>query len=240
MYSVGMPPTVSSPPGRPRGTLDLSAIVRTALDLLDTDGPGAMSVRAVARRLGVAPNALYTYVPHRAALERAVVEQVLSEVQTGLLSDESLDWRRRTLGYARDLRAVLLRHPGAAGLFMTAPMDGPTAIEVGELLMVALVEGGLADDDAACGTYLLIVHVLGSVALEVAETDGRPPLMPEADRVRERRAALEHIDPHAWPRTAAAVPVMAGWISSRQFDWGLDCLLDGMQHPRQGGWHQGG
>ena len=66
---------------------------------------------------------------------------------------------------------------------------------------------------------MLIVFVLGSVALEVAETDGRPPLHPEEIRIEERLAALGAVDPAAFPRTAETATVSAGWVSSAQFAW---------------------
>jgi len=111
---------------------------------------------------------------------------------------------------------------------MTAPMDGPTAVVVGELLMAALEEAGLAAEDAARATYLLIVQVIGSVALDVAETDGHAPLHDERDRIAERRRALDGVDPATLPRTAAAADVMASWIGEEQFRWALDTVLDGI------------
>ena len=73
-----MQETPSAPPrrGRPR-TLEPEQVVGAALELVDESGPDGLSVRAVAGRLGVQPNAVYTYVASRAALEQAIVEQVL-------------------------------------------------------------------------------------------------------------------------------------------------------------------
>jgi AcrR family transcriptional regulator len=196
--------------------------------LLDEGGPTALSVRAVAGRLGVRPNALYTYVSDRQALERAVVERVLAEADVALLEGPAGSWRSRLSGYAVALRVVLLRHPGAVPLFMTAPMDGPTALMVGERLIATLVSAGLDAVDASRATYLLIVQVLGSVALEVAETDGRPPLPPEGQRVAERREALSQVPAEAFPWTAATVDTAASWISTAQFLWQVELLLDGL------------
>ena len=63
----------------------------------------------------------------------------------------------------------MLQHPAAALLIMTAPMDGPTALLVGERLIDAFTEGGLSPDDASRSSYALMVQVLGFLALEVAE-----------------------------------------------------------------------
>lgn len=213
--------------GRPR-TLTTDTVTAAALAELDEGGPAALSVRRVATRLGMAPNAVYTYVADRADLERALVERVLGEADTGLLDGPPGQWRQRVQRYAAALRGVLLAHPGAVPLFMIAPMDGPTALRVGEGLLAALRDGGADLTAASRGAYALVVHVLGSTALEVAETDGRPPLPPEEERVAGRRARLDGLPAGGFPLTAATVATAASWIGAEQFHWGLDRLLDGI------------
>ncbi len=196
-------------------------IVATALELLDGGGADAVSIRSVATRLGVNPNAVYTYVASRADLERLVAEHILGAVA---FPGAAASWADRIVRFAADLRAELLRHPAVAQLLMRAPMDGAAARAVGEWLMAALAEG-MDAEDAARTTYLVIVHVLGSVALEAAETAGVPPLPPESERIAQRRGALADVDAQRWPRTAAARDVMADWISGAQFEWGLRRIL---------------
>ncbi|MFN8624047.1 MAG: TetR/AcrR family transcriptional regulator C-terminal domain-containing protein [Chloroflexota bacterium] len=220
-----------STPTRRRGPsrrLDESAVVAAALAVLDEGGPQALSVRSVAARLGLQPNALYTYVADRAALERAVAEAVLGTADVDVLHDPALPPRARITAYAHRLRTTLLAHPGVAPLLLSAPMDGPAALLVGELLLGTLADAGLSPDDAARATYLLIVLLVGSVALEVAETDGRAPLPPEEARIAGRRAAMAAIPADALPRTAAAADVMAAWIGTDQLDWMLERTLDGI------------
>jgi TetR/AcrR family tetracycline transcriptional repressor len=200
--------------------------------VLDEGGADGLSIRAVASRLGLHPNAVYTYVADRAALERLVAERVLSRVEPTILAGPPEGWRSRILDYADALRSELLRHPPVVFLLMRAPMDGPHARRIGEHLMAALAAGGLEPDAAVRGSYALITYVLGSVALEVAETDGRPPLPPEHERVAARRSALSGVDAAEWPRTAASVDVIADWISTGQFRWGLERILDGIARSK--------
>ena len=182
----------------------------------------------MAGQLGVRPNAIYTYVADRAQLERAVVERILSLADVSLLDGPSRSWRRRVTSYANALRGVLLAHPGAAALFMSAPMDGPSALLVGERLIGIFIDAGLSPEDASRATYAFIVHVLGSVALEVAETDARPPLRPEAERVRDRLEALSQVPQDAFPNSARTARIAAQWITSDQFNWDVTVLLDGV------------
>lgn len=219
-------------PGR---TLSQQRVTQAALAVLDRGGHGALSVRAVAAELGVRPNALYTYVADRAALEQAVVEQVLAGADLDLLGGPRRSWRRRIKAYAGSLRQALLARPAAVPLFLTAPMTGPVALQVGEELLRALGDAGLGPEDAARACWVLIVYVLGSVALDVAETDGRAPLPSERDRTSGRLAGFRTVDAAAFPRTAAAAPVMAAWVSTEQFQWGLDRVLDGLTPQRAAG-----
>ena len=206
----------------------MDRVVDAALAVLDREGAHALGIRAVAAELGVRPNALYTYVADRATLERAVVERVLSLADLATLTAPGLGWRERITEYAIGLRATLHAHPGAAALLMSAPMDGPTALAVGELLMAALEGAGLDPDDAARGSYLVIVSVIGAVALDVVEVPG-PAVPPETDWVAARQAALEKVDHGSLPRTAAATPVIAAWVGEAQFRWSLRAVLDGLE-----------
>ena len=73
---------------------------------------------------------------------------------------------------ALELRAELLAHPGSVHLLLAGSLDGPNARAVNETLLTILSGAGLDPDDAARAAHLLNVHVLGSVALEVAGPDG--------------------------------------------------------------------
>lgn len=212
----------------PKRSLTLERVVDAALEVVDAGGPTALSIRSVATRLGVLPNALYTYVESRAALERELVERVLAESDIALLAASNPPWRRRIVDYALSLRTTMLEHPAVALLIMTAPMDGPAALLVGERLIDAFTEAGLSPADASRSSYALMVQVLGFLALEVAETEARPPLPDEAVRVGERRAALDFLDAADWPMTAATRDVTAQWISTEQFTWSVERLLDGI------------
>ena len=75
---------MTTPTGRmrrgPRRALSEEEILDAALGLLDEGGANAASVRGIAARVGVAPNAVYTYFPDKAAVVKALVERLLWEV----------------------------------------------------------------------------------------------------------------------------------------------------------------
>jgi TetR/AcrR family transcriptional regulator, tetracycline repressor protein len=79
----------------PRRALTEEEILDAALDLLDDGGPDAASVRGIAARVGVAPNAIYTYFPHKAAVITALVERLLGQVDHDVFADRERPWRER-------------------------------------------------------------------------------------------------------------------------------------------------
>jgi AcrR family transcriptional regulator len=66
---------------RPRGSLTREEIINEALALLEEHGSGALSMRRLADRLGVAPNALYTHVRGKADLIDGLVDQVYAGLE---------------------------------------------------------------------------------------------------------------------------------------------------------------
>jgi AcrR family transcriptional regulator len=212
----------------PRRALTEDDILDAALSLLDDGGPDAASVRGIAARVGVAPNAVYTYFPDKAAVVKAVVERLLGEVDHDVFADRSRPWRERVQSLALDLRAHLSTHPGAISLMVGGPMNGPHALALNERLLELFADAGLDPTAAARASYLLIVYVFGSIALEVADQHQPGPLPPEADRIATRERAFSATPAGQFPHSAAAAATMAGYISTGQYLWGLRRVLDGI------------
>ena len=212
----------------PRRALTEDEILDAALSLLDDGGPDAASVRGIAARVGVAPNAVYTYFPDKAAVIKALAERLLGEVDHDVFADRSRPWRARIEALAIDLRAHLSAHPGAVGLMIGGPMDGPHALALNERLLELLADAGLDRADAARAAYLIIVYVFGSLALEVADVHQPGRLPPEPERVATRQRALSATPADRFPHSAAAAATMAGYISTEQFLWGLHRVLEGI------------
>jgi TetR/AcrR family tetracycline transcriptional repressor len=220
-------PATRRRPG-PRRALTEDEILDAALSLLDEGGPEAASVRGIAARVGVAPNAVYTYFPDKAAVIKALVERLLGEVDHDVFADRSRPWRERVEALALDLRALLSAHPGAVSLMVGGPMNGAHALALNERLLELLGDAGLDRTEAARAAYLLIVYVFGSMALEVADVHQAGRLPSESDRIAARQRAYSATPTEPFPRSSAAAPTMAGYISTDQYLWGLRRVLDGI------------
>ena len=101
----------------------IDEIIATARTLLEKDGPGAISIRAIARQVGVSAPAIYRYFPSLDALMRALNDSVISELCAAVepCADSS--------GASFAFRAWALDHPAsfrfALGL-SGHPADGQT------------------------------------------------------------------------------------------------------------------
>ena len=212
----------------PRRALSEEMILDAAVDLLDEGGIPAASVRSIAARVGVAPNAVYTYFPSKAAVLQGVVERILGEVEHDAVVDVARPWRERVEALALHLREQVLAHPAAVPLMIGGPMDGSNALTLNEQLLELLCDAGLTLPDAARASYLIVVYVFGSMALNVAHAPDSGPLPPEADRVAARRERFSSIPAESFPRSAAATDTIASFVTTEQFRWGLHRLLDGI------------
>jgi TetR/AcrR family transcriptional regulator, tetracycline repressor protein len=214
-------------PGR-RRALTEDEILDAALSLLDEGGRQAASVRGIAARVGVAPNAVYTYFPDKAAVVAALVERLLGEVDHDVFADRERPWRERVEALALELRGRLSAHPGAVDLVAGGPLSGRNALAINERLLQLLGDAGLPATDAARASYVLIVYVFGSIALEVADVDHAGALPPESERVAARQGSYSATPADRFPLSAAAAPTMAGYVATEQYLWGLRRILDGI------------
>ena len=211
----------------PRRALTEDEILDATLQLLDEGGANAASVRGIAARVGVAPNAVYTYFPDKAAVIGALVERLFGDIDHGVFADRTQPWRQRVESLAVELQARLAAHPGAVTLMIGQPRTGPHALALGERLLELFADAGLTPTDAVRSSHLLFGYVFSSVALN--NTELKEPGSPStAERIAARQQAFAAAPARQFPRIVAAAATMASTISAEQYLWGLHRILDGI------------
>lgn len=97
-------------------------ILDQALALVDERGLAAMSMRAVAERVGLTSMALYPYVGGKDALLDGLVDllhlELGAEAGQNAVAAAEMDWRPRLRALGRAVRALAARHPGAFPLLL--------------------------------------------------------------------------------------------------------------------------
>ena len=126
-------------------SLDVEAIIDTAVSLADDAGLEAVTLRRIATRLSVTPMALYRYVDGKDELLDAMADRLYEELVTP--AGEDGDWWQELARLARSTRRVLLARPWAAPLF-ARPLAGPNARALDEALQGALRTAGFSAAEA--------------------------------------------------------------------------------------------
>ncbi len=212
-----------------RRTLTRDRVVAEALDAIAEHGVDALSMRALATRLGVVPAALYRHVHNKEQLHDLVLDGVLAEVDYQL--DHSLAWTAQIKALAHRLRAVLETHPGIAGLLKIRDPLGPHSLALAEAFLAPLHAAGLSARETGLAFSLIYDYILGFTLSNPASVNEQ--------RVRD---AATRIKLHAFLRSLPAdrFPTLIAvgehvWVDNRdeRFTAGLDTLLDGLDAARR-------
>ncbi|GGI45281.1 TetR/AcrR family tetracycline transcriptional repressor [Agromyces flavus] len=218
----------------PRRSVTHAEILGAAFELLETKGFDAVSVRGVAGALGLTPTAMYTYYPNKQALLAGMVEQVFGRLAIDAAPADGSDStsatdvagaRARVLALAHALRDLLVDRPGAVGLLLATPLDGPNATRVDEELLAAFTAAGLDLVAADRATQAVRVHVLGAVAFDAA----RAARVVEAAAEPEAPAASSDTlwdDLESFPLADRSRELDDDPV--QRFAWSVERLLDGL------------
>jgi AcrR family transcriptional regulator len=220
-----------SPPDageKPRRALTRERVVAEALTVISTDGAGALSMRALATRLGVVPAALYRHVRSKEQLLDLVVDGVLAEVdcQPG----PALAWTEQVEVLAHRLRAVLEDHPGIAGLLKTRDPLGPHSLALAEAFLEPLQAAGLPPRETALAFCLIYDYTLG-FALTDRTTVNEQRVQDTATR-RQLHAFFQSLPADRFPALAALGEHIWAGNRDQRFTTSLDTLLSGIQTAR--------
>lgn len=162
-------------------------MVRTALEILDEHGAGAVSMRTIARRLDVRMNTVLWHVKSKARLEELMADAIVAGTS---LDDLPEHWRERAAEIARRYRRALLAHRDGAAVVAGTYAGEPATLDIAEALVAALLDGGLSDREAAWTCWSLIYLVLGLTQEEQALPDRSI-----RDLAVGRRPALQRVFP---------------------------------------------
>ncbi len=213
---------------RPR-TLTRQRVVAEAIAVIGAHGVDALSMRALATRLGVVPGALYRHVRNKEQLHDLMVDGVLAEVDHEV--DRSIAWTERVKALAHRLRTVLESHPGIAGLLKTRDPLGPHSLALAEALLAPLNEAGLPERQAGLAFSLVYDYTVG-FALG-SRTSINEQRVRDAVTRRKLHAFLRSLPVDRFPALVALGEYV--WVDNRdeRFTAGLDTLVDGLEAARR-------
>jgi AcrR family transcriptional regulator len=169
--------------------LTRESIVDAALDLLDEQGIDALTLRALAARLGVRAPALYWHVASKQELLDEMGTEIQRRVQAAMTAAPIADWRDGLAHYGRVLRQEYLAHRDGARTFSGTRLTDPEVLRAQEPWLAQWTAAGLDLRDAVDAAELVTAFVVGFV-IEEQERAQSAASDPGRYAVDQRDAAL--------------------------------------------------
>jgi AcrR family transcriptional regulator len=199
-----------------RERLTRERVIEAALKVMDTEGLESVSMRRVAREVGVEAMSLYHHVRDKEDLLQGICALVMGSFE---FPDESGDWMQRTKAGARAWRRVLQAHPDLTLLFAETHGPAPMAAESlkpTELALGLLKEAGLSDRETVMAFHAFGGYIQGFVMMESGSMKGD-------------LSDMAAISAEAFPVLASVCGCWGEIGGDEQFEFGLDLLIRGLQ-----------
>lgn len=213
--------TKAEPGPRARERLTRERVVDAALRVMDEEGLEAVSMRRVAREVGVEAMSLYNHVLDKEDLLAAIQQKVFSEFAFEALPDDPFGNGARVAHAWRDLMRA---HPALIEI-MAEKHQAPISIDAlrpMEKALEVLRSMGVPDRDAMQVFHAFGGYIQGFVMME------RQLAFAERDP-EHFEDVLSQLSSQDLPCVAAAMPYMADCDLDQQFDFGLDLMLQGLK-----------
>lgn len=205
-----------------RAPLSRERVIEAATHVADAGGITAVTMRAVARELGVEAMSLYHHVPTKEALIRDLADAVFAEIDLPVAGEP---WREQMSRRCHSAREVLARHPWGLGLIESQRQPGPSTITHHERVLACLRHGGLSPRLAAHAFSVLDSYVYGFVLTELSL-----PFAPgegAEDMLREMALSQEEF-PYLVEMALENV-IGKDYAYADEFNHGLDLILDALE-----------
>ncbi|MGH2407789.1 MAG: TetR/AcrR family transcriptional regulator C-terminal domain-containing protein [Candidatus Limnocylindrales bacterium] len=207
----------------PRARLTRERVLLGAMAMADEGGIEGLSMRRLARTLGVEAMSLYHYAQNKDDILGGIVDLVVREIE---LPTAEGDWKPSVRASAISAHNVLRRHPWACDLLMSGPRISPARLRMIDALVGRLTDAGLPDEQTDLAYHALDAHILGFTLWEAGYTTGLKDMPTDlATVVRELNLdeypnLLAHAEYHQRPRRPG---------QKTEFEFGLDLILDGLE-----------
>ena len=207
-----------------REPLNRERILDAALELADADGLDGLSMRKLAKELGVEAMSLYNHVSNKADILDGLAERVFGQIER---PDPALPWQERVRSLAMTMFRAFRRHP-VVPLALVTDQSNPTstrALEPLDCVLGALYDAGF--DDVGVRRALTAVNALifGSVMLSTGGFTGD-----FADHVARQEADVyvRRIDPARLPHFSRLLRHVPEVDPEADFEQALDTLIRGL------------
>jgi AcrR family transcriptional regulator len=209
----------------PRERLTRERVVDAALAIMDREGLEAVTMRRVAREVGVEAMSLYNHVDDKNDLLHGVCDRIMSGFE--FPDTDGKNWADRCRDGARAWRRLLQAHPDVMRLFAETHGPSPSSVDSlrpTEFALSLLREAGLSDRDTVQAFHAFGGYIQGFVMMEGGSIKG--------DHAGNDEHGMEFsasASPELFPCLNAVAQYFAECDADEQFEYGLDLMIRGLQ-----------
>ena len=217
---------MDQPPKKPKNRLSRDIVVRKAIEIANHDGIHALSMRRLAKDLGVEAMSLYHHFPSKEALLDTMIDLVFTEI---VLPPKG-KWRDRLRARAISARAALVRHRWALGLMESRTSPGMVTLQHHDAMLGCLRRNGFSIAAAAHAYSLLDSYVYGFVLQQL-----NLPFNTFEESGEAAQSIMTAVAAGQYPylvELATQHVLLPGYDYAKEFEIGLDVVLKGLEQLR--------
>jgi AcrR family transcriptional regulator len=200
-------------------------VLRAAVALADEAGFESLTMRKLAKDLGVEAMSLYNHVANKDDLLDGIVDIVFSEIE---LPSVDVDWKTAMRQRAISTRDALRRHPWANGFMEARSRPGPANLRNHEAALKCLREAGFSLADTVHAYSVQDSYIYGFALQEKALPDFDAP--GEGARVADRMLPQAPVVEYPYSHEMVGEHIAkVGYDFTVEFEFGLDLILDGLE-----------
>ena len=217
------------PSGRARAELSRDRILAAALELIDAGGLNTLNMRDLGQALGASTMSVYRHFRNKSELLDAVVDHVVEGFAPPVMEGA---WQVQARTLSLRVRAAMLAHPELADQIGREFRRSAISLQVNAAIIERLRQAGVPRS-LLPDTYWAISSYTNGYALLEAQSHrrrrGSAGPGADADRVRKLAAMLDQVEGLEPDVSRDAAIVLARPLDDRQFLFGLDCLIKGIE-----------
>lgn len=200
--------------------LSRNRIIAAAMDLIEAEGPQAVSMTRLATELGCGLIPLYSHVPSTSALLDGIAATIMSGIEAGPHAGSG--WADQMRAQARAIRQAARAYPRCSVAVAgrepaTAAMHWPT-----EHALATLRTAGFCGQDAVRIVRALAAYLMGTLVREAGGVPGPGNGLDGADGRRPR------LRPGEFPQITGLAAELGLADPDADFELGLELLVLGM------------
>lgn len=209
--------------GEPRTPLSRDRVVQAAVELADESGIGALSMRELARRLGVEAASLYNHVKGKDDILDGMADWAARQID---LPTEGVGWKDAMRRRAASAREVFARHGWAVELVDSPERDSPARWEYVDGVLGILLDAGFTPVLAGKAFFCLDSYVYG-----FARQASGPSMGGDVSSADASEAVRAAIPDDVFPNLARVLVGFETYTDDNEalFNFGLDLILDGLE-----------